>query len=57
MITITLTKKELKLIEKALLNQRFGKAEEETCADIYDKIETAKENDKKSKTTYNETNN
>ena len=38
---IDLTKKELKLIKKALLNRRLGKDEEKTRDSIYDKIENA----------------
>jgi hypothetical protein len=38
---IDLTKKELKLIKKALLNRKLGKDEEKTRDSIYDKIETS----------------
>lgn len=42
MTTITLTEKELKLIEKALLNRKLGKAEELLWFSIQEKIEKAK---------------
>jgi hypothetical protein len=40
------TSKEIKLIEKALLNQKMGKGEEKTVESIYNKLNTIKENDK-----------
>jgi hypothetical protein len=42
MITITLTLKELKLIQKSLLNKKMGKAEELIWYSIQEKIEKAK---------------
>jgi hypothetical protein len=39
---IEFTKQEIKLIEKALLNQKMGKGEEKTVVSIYEKIEKAK---------------
>lgn len=42
MTTITLTEKELKLIEKALLNRKLGKAEDLLWFSIQDKIKKAK---------------
>ena len=42
--TMQLTKQEIKLIKKALLNQRVGKGEEKTKADIYKKLEKQEAN-------------
>ncbi len=36
------TKKEIKLIEKALLNQKMGKGEQMTVVSIYDKLDKIK---------------
>jgi ribosomal protein S24E len=38
---LDLTKKEIKLIEKALMNRKVGKDEEKTREKIYEKIENA----------------
>lgn len=38
---LELTKKEIKLIKKALLNQKMGKDEQRTWESISDKIENA----------------
>lgn len=42
MVTITLTVKELKLIQKSLLNKKMGKSEELIWYSIQEKIERAK---------------